>query len=96
MGQKVSLDAFARSFAEDFPVRISNKDAKEAVVRMFALIAENMQDGNEVNIPSFGKFKLRDTPAREGRNPMTGETIKIPAKKAIKFTPSKPLKEALS
>lgn len=96
MKQKVNIDSLANAFAEDFPVKVSKKDAKLAIQRMFQLVAEEMQAGGEVNIPDFGKFFVRDTPARTGRNPATGESIEIPAKKAIKFSPAKGLKERLA
>ena len=96
MAHKVNLDSLSNSFAEDFPVKISKKDAKLAITRCFALIAEEMLQGGEVNIPDFGKFRLRQTEARQGRNPKTGETLEIPAKRVIKFTPNKPLKDKLA
>jgi DNA-binding protein HU-beta len=47
-------------------------------------------------VPGFGKFKVKETPAREGRNPATGETIKIAASKKLTFTPAKAVKDALN
>ncbi len=44
----------------------------------------------------FGKFKVKATPAREGRNPSTGATIKIAASKKLRFTPAKAVKDALN
>ncbi|MBT3368817.1 MAG: HU family DNA-binding protein, partial [Nitrospina sp.] len=49
--------------------------------------------GDSVSLIGFGSFKVVDRAAREGRNPSTGEKIQIPASKAVKFTPSKVLKE---
>ena len=46
-----------------------------------------MKDGHEVRIPDFGTFKVAARKAREGRNPATGATIKIPASRVPKFTP---------
>jgi len=53
-----------------------------------------MADG-EVSLNGIGKFKLKDKPARVGRNPKTGENINIPAKTVVAFTVAKALKEAV-
>lgn len=92
---KLNNKAIAVEFQEDFPVSISQKDAIEAVGSLFELIAQNLEEGHEINIAGFGKFKVTERAARTGRNPATGETIDIPAKKAFKFTPAKALKDRL-
>lgn len=63
---------------------------------MFRQIAEAAKNGVETNVPGFGKFKVKETPAREGRNPATGATIKIAASKKLTFTPAKAVKDALN
>ena len=52
--------------------------------------------GESVAFVGFGKFSVSERAARDGRNPQTGETLKIPASKAAKFTPGKELKEAVN
>ena len=52
--------------------------------------------GEEVSLPGFGKFKVKETPARDGRNPSTQEIIKIPASKKLSFTPAKAVKDQLN
>jgi hypothetical protein len=52
--------------------------------------------GSETSIPGFGKFKVKDTPEREARNPATGQTIKVAAAKKLNFAPAKALKDALN
>jgi DNA-binding protein HU-beta len=47
-------------------------------------------------LPGFGKFKVKESAAREGRNPSTGEAIKIPASKKLSFTPAKAVKDQLN
>lgn len=66
---------------------LSMKNASLAVNALLAVISTNMQQGNDVAIPGFGSFKVKDRPARMGRNPRTGAQIKIAAKKVVKFTP---------
>lgn len=51
--------------------------------------------GDEVPLPGIGKLSVVDRAARKGRNPRTGATVNVPAKKAVKFTPFKNLQEAL-
>lgn len=66
---------------------LSMKNASLAVNALLAVISTNMQQGNDVVIPGFGSFRVKDRPARTGRNPRTGAQIKIAAKKVVKFTP---------
>jgi DNA-binding protein HU-beta len=74
----------------------SKKEAAHAVDIVFDTIVRNMSAGNDVMINDFGKFKKVDRKARMGRNPFTGETIKIKASKKARFLPAKALKEIIS
>jgi DNA-binding protein HU-beta len=73
--------------------RIQSKAVAEAV---FAAITAASTSGDETSIPGFGRFKVKDTPEREARNPATGATIKVAAAKKLIFTPAKALKDALN
>ena len=75
---------------------LSKDKAKAAVEAMIDQIAISMKKGDDVRIPDFGTFKTAKRKARDGRNPMTGATIKIPASVVPKFTPAKKLKESLN
>ena len=70
--------------------------AKKAVEAVFAGIVDAAKTGEEINLPGFGRFKVKDSPARQGRNPATGETIEIAASKKLGFSPAKQVKDALS
>jgi DNA-binding protein HU-beta len=70
--------------------------AKKAVAAVFAGIVDAAKKGEEVNLPGFGRFKVKDSPARQGRNPATGETIEIAASKKLGFSPAKQVKDALA
>jgi DNA-binding protein HU-beta len=70
--------------------------AKKAVDAVFVGIVDAAKKGEEVNLPGFGRFKVKDSPARQGRNPATGETIEIAASKKLGFSPAKQVKDALS
>ena len=63
---------------------------------VFAGIVEAAKQGDEVNLAGFGKFKVKDSPARQGRNPATGETIEIAASRKLGFSPAKQVKDALA
>ena len=88
---KVSIDNLALEVSAE--TGMSKKETKALVQFIFAVLTENLSRGDEVNIPGFGKFRVKETAARQGRNPKTGETIDIPAKKAVKFLPAKQLKD---
>jgi len=75
---------------------LSKTDARKLVDQVFAAIAEAAAGGDEIALNGFGKFKVKETPAREGRNPSTGATIQIAAAKKLTFTPAKAVKERLN
>ena len=70
--------------------------AKKAVEAVFAGIVEAAKKGEEVSLPSFGKFKIKESAARQGRNPGTGETIEIAATRKLGFSPAKQVKDELA
>ena len=76
--------------------KLTKAQAKAIVDSVFKEIAAAAASGAETNIPGFGKFKVKATPAREGRNPATGGTIKIAASKKLAFAPAKAVKDALN
>jgi DNA-binding protein HU-beta len=59
-------------------------------------ISKTLKAGSRVDLRGFGSFVIKEKSARQGRNPRTGETIQIPAKKAATFRPSKELEEELA
>jgi DNA-binding protein HU-beta len=70
--------------------------AKKAVDAVFAGIIDAAKKGEEITFPGFGKFKVKDSPARQGRNPATGETIDIAASRKLGFSAAKQVKDALA
>jgi len=70
-------------------------DAEGTYEIFMKLIAETLLAGDEVSLNGIGKLKIKDKPARDGRNPKTGATIPIPAQKVVKFSVAKSLKEAV-
>ncbi|MCW8060168.1 HU family DNA-binding protein [Agrobacterium tumefaciens] len=75
---------------------LTKAQAKAIVESVFKQITDAALAGAETSIPSFGKFKVKETAEREGRNPGTGATIKIAASKKLTFTPGKTVKDALN
>ncbi|MCW6530751.1 HU family DNA-binding protein [Sphingomonas sp. MMSM20] len=75
---------------------ITKADARKYVDEVFAAISDAAAKGAEVSLSGFGKFKVKDTPAREGRNPATGAAIKIAASKKLTFAPAKAVKDRLN
>jgi nucleoid DNA-binding protein len=73
----------------------TKKEAQAAVETVFDAIRASLKKKDPVTISGFGTFKVKETKARAGRNPKTGETIQIPAKKKVAFRASKDLKAIL-
>lgn len=73
----------------------TKKEAQAAVDCVFASITKTLKKKGTAAFAGFGTFKVDKRKARKGRNPQTGETIKIKAKKVPKFVAGKALKEAV-
>jgi len=75
---------------------LKKADATKAVDSVFDAISSALKKGDEVRLVGFGTFSVQAREASEGRNPRTGEKIKIAASKQAKFKAGKTLKEALN
>lgn len=75
---------------------LTKADARKLVDGVFAAITEAAAKGEEISLNGFGKFKVKDTPAREGRNPSTGATIQIAASRKLSFAAAKAVKDKLN
>jgi DNA-binding protein HU-beta len=73
----------------------SKKEVETILDDMVGLFGKNLKKGNRIRIPGLGIMQVRSTAARMGRNPATGEAIKIPAKKKVAFRVAKDLKESV-
>lgn len=74
----------------------SKMKAEEAVNAVFDALTSALKKGEDVRLPAFGVFDVKDTAARTARNPQTGEEVAVPAGRKVRFKPGKALKEALS
>jgi DNA-binding protein HU-beta len=76
-------------------VKISKKDAKGVLEELTTLVVRELKREGSLRLAGLGIFRKRRTKARMGRNPATGEQIKIPARTRLRFTPAKALKDAV-
>ena len=74
---------------------LSKRDAADAVDAFLDTIEDALKRGSDVSFSGFGKFSVSQRGAREGRNPATGDKIKIPASRVAKFTAGAGLKKAI-
>jgi len=78
--------------AQESPSLRKRNEAVKFVEDFFDTIANELATGNNVKIPGFGNFMLREKKARVGRNPRTGEEYPISARRVVTFKPSNILK----
>lgn len=75
---------------------IKRADAEKAVNTVIESVTDALVNGDRVQLIGFGSFEVKTRPAREARNPRTGETIKVEASKAPIFKAGKALKDAVN
>ncbi len=89
----VSLKHLAATLAE---ANEMNKKQSEALLnQLFDLITKHLKKGDRIRVAGFGVMVVRKRPARMGRNPATGEPVKIKASKKVAFRAAKELKESI-
>jgi DNA-binding protein HU-beta len=89
----VTLKNIAAELAEKH--ELTKKQVNLIMDDLVATLVKNLKKGNRIRMAGLGILQVRKRAARMGRNPATGETIKIPAKKKIAFRAAKELKEAV-
>jgi DNA-binding protein HU-beta len=89
----VTMKHIAADLAEKF--EMPKKQMNQIMEDLITTLTKNLKKGNRVRIAGFGIVQVKKRAARMGRNPKTGETMQIPAKKKIAFRASKELKEAV-
>lgn len=75
---------------------LTKADATRAIDATFATITEALKAGNKVPVAGFGTFAVSQRGERNGRNPQTGATVVIPARKAVTFKAGTALKESVN
>ena len=76
--------------------QVARQQAEGVLDAFFETVRSAAKSGDRVGWPGFGSFSTTQRKARTGRNPRTGEAVKIPATRAVKFSPSSTLKEFLN
>ncbi|TNE57892.1 MAG: integration host factor subunit beta [Sphingomonadales bacterium] len=71
-------------------------EVEQVVDIFFDEIAERLSDGGRVELRGFGAFSTRERDARQGRNPRTGETVAVPAKRVPYFKPGKEMRKRIN
>jgi DNA-binding protein HU-beta len=89
----VALSKIAAELAEKH--EMSKKGMGELLANFVELTVKNLKKGNKVRITGLGIFQVKKRPARLGRNPLTGEQIKIKASKKLAFRAAKEVKESI-
>lgn len=91
--KRMSQSEVVNHFAEKFEMK--RAQAKEIFDELAELAGREVKRNGEFVLPGFGKLVLSQRKARDGRNPATGETIKIPAKTTLKFRLGKAIKDTV-
>lgn len=74
---------------------MTKAEVKRVLEASITALSSNATAGEDSILQGFGQFKVKAVPARQGRNPTTGEIIDLPASRKVAFIPSKALKDAL-
>jgi DNA-binding protein HU-beta len=89
----VTLKHLAAALAEDH--EMPRKQAEAVLGDLVTLTTKHLKKGDKIRLTGIGILQVRKRPARMGRNPATGEAIKIKASKKVAFRPAKELREAV-
>ncbi len=76
--------------------RITRAEAEKVLKSLTGIITKTLADGEKVVLPALGTFEISERPERDGRNPRTGEKIRISSSKTIRFKPGRKLKESVN
>lgn len=74
-------------------IGLNKRESKDLVDTVFDLLVESLQEGKDVKLSGFGNFQVRSKAMRPGRNPRTGEPVKIDARRVVTFHASPKLKD---
>jgi DNA-binding protein HU-beta len=94
MVETVKREAIAQQIGDKFD--LPKKKVVDILNYFVELTTQYLKQGKQVKLPGFGTFKVRERKARTAINPKTGEKVEVPAKKVVKFTAAKDLKQAVT
>ena len=89
----MTKNELARELAEELDM--PRRQMVEIIEALLDKFTDVLKSGDKVQLTPFGQFKVRDRAARIARNPKTGEPVKVPAKRVLKFIAGRTLKEAV-
>lgn len=89
----MTKNELVRELADDF--ELPRRQMAELMEALLEKITDVLKSGDKVQLTPFGQFRIRDRAARIARNPQTGEPVNVPAKRVLKFTAGRTLKEAV-
>lgn len=92
MSEGMTRSQLINRLAEKFPQLVA-KDAEFAVRTILDAMSDTLAGGNRIEIRGFGSFALSHRPPRIGRNPKSGESVRVPEKRVPHFKPGKNLRE---
>ena len=95
MGKSMIRSELVQKLCNDFP-DLSQREIESVVGAIFDSITEQLADGGRVELRGFGAFSTRQRDARMGRNPRTGESVSVDAKRVPYFKPGKEMRERLN
>lgn len=90
----ISKDQLISDLAE--ACDLQKNDVRAVLAQLGDIVADALENDGEISLPGIGKLKVSERAARNGRNPATGKTIEIAAKKVIKLVPAKSLIDGLN
>ena len=90
------IDLIQKKMTLSHDRQVNKADVTALLESLNFVVTETLMAGGEVTLPGLGKFAVKESAERQGRNPATGEAITIAAKRAPKFTPSKYLKDVVA
>lgn len=93
---KQDLIAKAAAETKEHGRPLTQADMEAALHALCNVASAELLDGGEVSLPGLGKLKIKEVPARPGRNPRTGEVMALPAALKVVFSMGKKLKKALN
>ena len=74
----------------------TRKDSSELLETVFSILKDTLESGEKIKVAGFGNFEVKQKKDRRGRNPQTGETISIEARRILSFKPSNVLRQAIN
>ena len=75
---------------------LQKSDVRALLDQLGEIVADALENDGEISLPGIGKLKVSERAARTGRNPQTGKSIEIAAKKVVRFVPAKALADSLN